>query len=157
MAQKKQNIETANDNPFEPVTLDPPAPEIVRWQELAARDTEIYHGGDAEKIIPFPRPAWADPDRDVIGDSWQQSCYRSARVEIPTMSGGGAHDGEHFEPAVFAVGAKIHGGGYPLIGIQIRRYIQKEWHEWGSSIPPKAALELAEAIKAAVALFGTDR
>ncbi|MGE0219660.1 hypothetical protein [Mycolicibacterium sp.] len=55
-----------------PVELDPPAPPdpaIARWQELAERDIIINHGGDAETVMPFPRPAWADPDCDMIGNT----------------------------------------------------------------------------------------
>lgn len=157
MAQKKQNIETANDDPFEPVTLDPPAPEIVRWQALADRDIDIYHDGDAEKVIPFPRPAWADPDLDDIAATWQSSFYRSAPVEVASNTNGGCNDGETLAPGRFRVSTRIHGCGQIVIGIMTRRFIDGEWHEWGGSIHPAGALELAEVLRAAVDLIGDEK
>lgn len=152
MAQKQKKVTESVD--LAPVELDPPDPALARWQELADRDIDIYHDGDAEKVIPFPRPAWADPDRDDIAGTWQGSCYRSAVVEIASMSAGGHNDDESLRPAHFTVTARIHGNGYVVIGVLTRRFIDDEWREWGGSIHPAGALELADALRAAVDMVG---
>ncbi|MGE2835464.1 hypothetical protein [Mycobacterium sp. SMC-4] len=160
---KKINTDDTFDGAVEvsadqqPVNLDPPNPAIARWQELAERDTDIYHGGDAEKMMPFPRPAWADPDWDDVATTWQAACYRGAPVYVASFSGSGEDDGEIVRPACVRVIPRIHGCGSKLVGINIRRFVGGKWHEWGTSIQPEGALELADVLRAAVEVMGDEK
>lgn len=137
-----------------PVELDPPNPAIARWQELADRDITVVHDDDAEKVIGFPRPAWADPDEDDIGTSAPASFYRSSYVSVASMTSGGENVGGELYPAHVKVSARIHGDADLLIGILVNRFISGEWREFGTSLPPAAAVELAEVLLAAVDLVG---
>lgn len=143
----------------EPVDLDPPAPlpaEILRWVELAGRDIDIDHAGDASKVIPFPRPAWADPDNDFVGTTVQGSYYRSAAAEVPSLSAGGEEDGETLSPAFVKVSVRVHGTGNQLVGLSLFKFSEKQdqWVQAGMSLPPAAAADLAHVLLAAVDLIG---
>lgn len=158
-------VEKKADDPFggaaevspvdlNPVDLDPPSPAIARWEELADRDICVQHNGNAEMVIPFPRPAWADPDEDVVGDTVQSSIYRSPVAYVASMTGGGDDDGNTVRPANFQVSAKIHGSGQMLIGVTINAVRDGKWCWLGISIDPKGALDLSEVLRAAVELVG---
>lgn len=143
----------------EPVNLDPPDPALARWLELADRDILIYHGGDAEKVIPFPRPAWADPGEDSISST----CYRSTPVDVATPTAGGEKfNNGVIRPAHFTVSTRIHGDGQILVSLRINRYVsgsdtksgEAQWIDWSASMPPESALELADVLRAAVDLLG---
>lgn len=138
-----------------PVQLDPPDPAITRWQELADRGVIIDHSGDAEKVIPFPRPAWADPDEDIIGNRLSSSYYTSEWARIPISYRDGEVTGDFFEPATMRVRAKMCGDGEKIIGISARQFAKGEWHWWhGVGMKPAEATELANALLAAVDLIG---
>ncbi|TXI63307.1 hypothetical protein [Mycolicibacterium mageritense] len=155
MTPKKKIVTEVVD--LDPVDLDPPDPAIARWEEFAARDIDIEHDGDAEKVIPFPRPAWADPSRDDVCATSQESSYRSPKVLVASLTAGGCDDGGWLEPASAGVSARVHGNGNRLVGLTIRRYVNEEWREFGMSMPPSAAVELADVLRAAVDLFGSGQ
>ena len=138
----------------EPVELDPPDPALTRWQELAARDIEVEHDGDAAKIITCPRPAWADPDYDRLAGTTTGCWYQSTPVQVASLTGGGTCDDDAFTPAHFRISARVHGSGDSLIGITMFRVRNKQWEEVGMSMTPADALELADVLRAAVNLFG---
>lgn len=143
---------------LEPVELDPPAPEIIRWQELVDRDVVIYHEGDAEKIIPFPRPAWADPDEDIIGAYLDTSYYTSEYAFIALEHARGETDDDEFRPAVLLVRAKLCGDGKPIVGLNLKKISDRDKKSWtselGQGLTPAEALELADVLRAAVDLLG---
>lgn len=144
--------------PLEPVNLDPdpePPAEIVRWQELVHREHIIDHGGNAELVMPMPRPAWADPDCDIIGANRGQSYYNSASVVIPVAYSSGGSQGSLFEPANMRVRAKLCGDGNHIIGLSRRSVIKGEWR-WteGVGLTPDEATALAHVLLAAADLIG---
>lgn len=162
MAPRKKPIDESVN--IEPVNLDPPDPALARWQELADLTIVITHDGDAEKVMPFPRPAWADPDEDSIGNTMGGSFYRSTPVDVATPTAGGYKaDNGALVPAHFTVSTRIHGNGMALVGLRISRYVvsnneakdgESRWIEWSASMPPATALELADVLRAAVDLLG---
>jgi len=153
---KAQSTHT-DDADLEPVDLDPPAPEIARWQELVDRETVIYHGGDAEKVIPFRRPAWASPDGDIIGSWLDTTYYTSELAPIPLEYARGLADEEMLKPAVLLVRAKLCGDGRPIVGLGLERFDgkSKKWiSELGQGLTLAEAEALADVLRAAVALHG---
>jgi hypothetical protein len=140
------------------VHLDPPAPEIDRWQEFADREYIIYHDGNAEKIIPFPRPAWAYPDGDIIG-AYLTSCYYTSEfAHIPLQYSRGDFDDSALVKASIDVRAKLCGDGKPIVGLGIRQFNPKtkKWTlELSQGLSPAEALDLIAVLQAAVALFGS--
>ncbi|WP_285034581.1 hypothetical protein [Mycolicibacterium sp. lyk4-40-TYG-92] len=147
-------IDEAPEISTEPVELDPPDPALTRWQQLAARDIEVEHDGDAEKIVPFPRPAWADPDYDRIAGTTTGCWYQSTPVRVASHTGGGTCDDGIFEPAHFKISARVHGNGNRLIGFTMIRRQGGQWEEAGMSMTPADAQELADVLRAAVDIFG---
>ncbi|WP_204806462.1 hypothetical protein [Mycobacterium riyadhense] len=141
-----------------PVDLDPPAPPpaaLARWKELADRDIVVYHDGDASKVIPFERPAWADPDHDIIGRNLSQTYYTSQWAEIPLSYVNGHIDEEELEPAVMRVRAKMCGDGIGFVGLSERRFANGQWKvSDGVGLTPAEATEIAHALLAAVDLIG---
>ncbi|WP_373138292.1 hypothetical protein [Mycobacterium marinum] len=143
-----------------PVDLDPPNRAIARWKELADRDIFIRHEGDAEKVIPWPRPTWADPDCDIIGPSLNLSYYSSDWAHIPTSyrTGGQYNDDELLIPASLRVRAKISGTGRAVIGFAASKTVAGKWRfEEGVGLTPAEATEFAHAILAAVDLIGGEK
>lgn len=141
-----------------PVELDPPAPlppEVSRWQQLAARDIRIRHDGDAEKVIPFPRPAWADPDEDNVGRSLSGSCYRSSYVRVPVTNAKGTNNDGVLDPAEVTVSARIHGDGLKVVGLKTLRYdaTEEEWDLGSIGMSAASAVELAKVLLAAAELL----
>ncbi|WP_230865193.1 hypothetical protein [Mycobacterium canetti] len=140
------------------VDLDPPAPlpaALARWQELAKRDLIVDHDDDATKVMPVPRPAWADPDEDHIDNSQGGSYYRSSWVNVASLSSGGKNLNGVLYPANCSVSAKLHGNNSaPLIGLVIRRVINGKWHEHNMSLPLQAAVDLAHVLLTAVDMVG---
>ncbi|WP_261898265.1 hypothetical protein [Mycobacterium marinum] len=140
------------------VDLDLPAQipaAMARWQQLAEQDTAIHHDYDAEKVIGFPRPRWADPDLDEITNSRGGSYYRSAWVDIPSMSAVGINRDGVLQPAICSVSAKHHGNyAAPLISVKLCLAIEGRWRELGMALPIDAAAELARVLDAAVDLVG---
>lgn len=139
----------------QPVDLDTPAPAVQRWQELVEREITVYHEGDAAKVIPFPRPAWADPDCDIIGSRLDTCYYASDWVEVPLSWTNGDHDVELLEWATMRVRAKVSGDGRPSIGLTERYHTKDGWQTGGGAgLAVTEATELAQALLAAVELIG---
>jgi hypothetical protein len=156
MTQKKSAAPSEELVDLDPVELDPPSPEIVRWRQLAERETIIYHDGDATNIIPFPRPAWADPDCDIVSDRLDRCYYTTEFARIPVSTRAGAVDADAFMPAHFDVRAKLGGDGHPIVGMGLRwRNSKGEWcYEFSLGVTPAEALEFADVLRAAVDLLG---
>lgn len=143
----------------EPVNLDPEPeipPEIARWNELADRDIDVYHGGDAERVIPFPRPTWADADRDHIGQNIAESCYRSACAAISASWVDGDNDGDSLEMGGARVAAVMHGDGTTAVNLSVRKRsgTKEAWSGVGVIFTPAEAALLSDALLAAVDLIG---
>ncbi|MBI5536690.1 MAG: hypothetical protein HY898_28480 [Deltaproteobacteria bacterium] len=145
-----------------PVNLDPTAPEIVRWDELTG-DVDIYHGGDASKVLDVPRPSWCDPDEDFYGDSIDSFGYGSAVARVVVSNGTGVSDGESLDPARVTVQALMAASGYVHYGIQIclsrATGADKDrlWINSKMTLTPAEALELADVLRAAVDLTGVEQ
>lgn len=138
-----------------PQELDPVDPAITRWRALADRDIRIDHDDDAEKVAPFPRPAWADPAFDFVGGSWRSTCYESSPAEIPLSDRHGLATTEGwYMPASLRVVAKLYADGTTRLGLTLRERIDRAWKEWGASLTPDEALELTHVLQAAVELVG---
>lgn len=140
------------------VDLDPepePVPAIVRWNELADRVIDIEHDGDAEKVIPFPRPVWAHERFDLVKYSLLASAYRSTVAHIPLSQTPGVNTNGLLEPAYVGVRAIQWGNGIHKIGLSkwwLPR-AEAEERELDISLTPTEAVELAQAILAAVDLI----
>jgi hypothetical protein len=154
MSATQQIVETDIAD-LDPVELDPPSPEVVRWQELADRNIRICHEGDAEKVIPFPRPAGADPDCDIVGKGLAWSYYTSEWADVTVAHSPGAVDDDHVLPASVRVRAKWCGDGGRFVGLSMRDTQDGKW-EWpeGFGLTSAEALELADVLRAAVDLLG---
>lgn len=150
------DAEVIDSTDLAPLELDPPDPALARWQELADRMTAIRHAGDAERVMPFPRPAWADEDYDVIGTSVPSSLYRSRSVEVAARWFGGSDD-DVFTPSIIAVHGKVDGDGIRSIGVTSRRTVDRKWQDFAMSLSVAGALELAGVLRAAVDLLGGER
>lgn len=148
------------DTDREPVELDPPDPALARWEELSDWDGITDHGGDAEDMLPFPRPAWADPDHDVFGQSYISTCYAAppARVAVKQAPGKRISD-YRWAPAGALVSARLYGTGITEVHLTLARWNQdeKKWITLALGISPDEALELADVLRAAVDLFGGDK
>jgi hypothetical protein len=153
---KGSDFNSENDAPtdLEPVELDPLDPAIVRWRELADRDIDVYHGGDAEKVIPFPRPAWADADQDFIGRSLTGCYYNSEWVNVVTSHALGNVDSEVSERASVKVRAKQCGDGEAYVGITVRRCVDGKWVEIGTNMLAAEVTDLIAVLQASVDLIG---
>lgn len=130
--------------------------EVVGWRGLVRRSQEstlIRHGGDAEKVMPMPRPVWASRDRDQIGRSLLATCYRSDVATVPATNVGGWHfeDEEEYLPARVDVCAKLFGNHVAMVGISLVRPSQQQ----GFSLTPDEARQLAEVLTAAADLAVT--
>lgn len=135
-----------------PSTLPPPPAALVAWQELADRDIEVMHDGDVSKMMPFPRPAWAEESYDLVGPSLLSTAYPvDGRSHSAQPDKGLAQDG-FWEPAYVGVRAVLWGNGVHKIGI-------KKWAPGYAvadvmiDLTPDEAVDLAHAIVAAVGLI----
>jgi len=137
-----------------PVELDSPDPALTLWEQLADRDRSINHRGDAELILPFPRPAWADPDSDVTGRSVLSTGYASEPVRVKVSHGCGVDHGDRWEPASAIVSARKWGNQSECVNLTLSAVVGGEWDNMGASLTLAEALELADVLQAAVALFG---
>ncbi|OBJ97574.1 hypothetical protein [Mycolicibacterium conceptionense] len=152
------SIDTENTDPvtdLEPVELDPSDPAIARWEELADWDGIIYHDGDAEAMLPFPRPAWADVDEDDFGQSYISTCYssRPARVAIK-QAPGNRISANQWAPAAALVSAELYGTGITKVALTLTNIREGKWFSIALGLSPAEALELADVLKAAVDLLG---
>ncbi|KRD04959.1 hypothetical protein ASE48_20170 [Mycobacterium sp. Root265] len=140
-----------------PVELDPPDPVLARWEELSGRDIAIDHGGDAEKIIPIPRPAWADPDCDEIGKSVGWTTFNSTTAHVPANRMGGEAIGECLLPCGFRVRGRLIGDGWAGVGITMTRYLDEKWNSLGITLTLDEARDFANVILAAVDMVGGEK
>ena len=140
-----------------PVDLDPPDPTIARWQTLANVDLVINHDDDAELVIPFPRPAWAQPDEDYVGKSICSTWYNSDTVSIPTSHMGGESRGGAVLPSGLRVRGRLCGDGWHGVGMTLFRFIDDEWTDLGCTMTVDEARKLAEVLLAAVDMVGGDK
>ncbi|KRD07794.1 hypothetical protein ASE48_10175 [Mycobacterium sp. Root265] len=140
-----------------PVELDPPDPVIARWQGLADIDLLINHDDDAEKVIPLPRPAWADPLCDVVGHSVCSSSYNTDYAAIPlTYMGGESHE-DSVLPSRLSVRGRLIGCGWLGVGMTVTRYDDGEWREAGCTMTLSEARDLIEVLSTAVEMIGADQ
>lgn len=125
---------------------------------LAALDQNptIYHHGDASKILPFPRPSWADPARDAINPAG----YRSAPVSLPLA----LHDGEFSDTDLVRSRAEVYVAA-PDIGVargdadvclSLHRYRLSEWERIGASLTIAEARRLSAILSAAADLAESE-
>ncbi|WP_422745173.1 hypothetical protein ACN27E_23565 [Mycobacterium sp. WMMD1722] len=162
---KKSNTTPVDPNPvdLEPVDLDPRPPHLEAWDRLcekAGGNGTIYHGGDASVVMSIPRPIWADPDEDLVGRSMLVTSYKSSSAYVTFSHQTGKSDGEKWYSAGMYISAKMFDDGEPLIGISYSDadMITGEWNKpVTANMTPAEALELAEVLRAAVALFGGDK
>ncbi len=163
--KKKINSALASSEPavdLEPVDLDPRAPELDAWERLCEKangDGTLYHGGDASTIMTIPRPIWADPDKDAVGRSMLVTCYKSTAAYVTFSHQTGKADGDYWYSAGMYVSAKCFDDGEPLIGISYSDadMTSGEWNKpTTANLTPAEALELADVLRAAVALFGVE-
>ncbi|MET4432393.1 hypothetical protein [Mycolicibacterium sp. 624] len=147
---------------LEPVDLDPRAPELDAWDRLCEKangDGTLYHGGDASSIMTIPRPIWADPDEDKVGRSMLVTSYKSTAAYVTFSHQTGKSDAENWYSAGMYVSAKMFDDGEPLIGLSYSDadITSGEWKKpTTANLTPAEALELADVLRAAVALFGVD-
>lgn len=140
---------------LEPVELDPPDPAITRWEELADWNGIVYHDGDAEAMLPFPRPAWADPDEDDFGQSYISTCYSSRPVRVAVKQAPGNRiNANQWAPAAALVSAELYGTGIAKVALTLTNIREGQWHSVALGFSAAEALELADVLKAAVDLIG---
>lgn len=161
MTARKKPTDVAVPDPadLDPVDLDPQDPALARWQGLVDRGTAIYHGGDIEKIMPFPRPAWSDPDYDLFSTSLPCCLYRAEPVKVSaTRHTGDKTDPDEWTPAGVYVQPAIGGTDVPVVRIS---FSERAGGKWDNS--PYMALTLTEVtdligvLRAAVDLHGGAR
>lgn len=140
-----------------PVELDGPDPALARWEELAYRDVGIIHDGDASKVLPFPRPAWADPDEDLVSGCPLLSLYRALPVRVPvSRHRGDDRNGIMTTPAAY-VQPVINGDKRASVRLSLSLYENGKWDN-GNYLAFRIAeaRDLIGALQAAVDLIGGD-
>lgn len=159
MAQKKQTTEPVD---LEPVELDPPDPALARWQELADRNVDVHHDGDAEKILGHihPRPKWSDPEQDQTGRSHLSTAYSSRPVRVVASHNFGQDHGDWWEPAVAWVSARLYGNSHESVRVTFSQRDDSDggrWQNVAMSFQPNEAVELANVLLAAIDLIGGEK
>lgn len=160
MSAKKKTIDGVEYEVVDttPVELDPPDPTLARWEELLDRDRMIYHDGDAEKIMPFPRPAWSDPDQDLITNSGLTSLYRAEPIPVTASRHDGRNDGKIFTPASVFVQPVLGGSGNKAVRLSFSKWSGSSgWDNapyMALTIPEVA--NLIDVLSAAVDLIESD-
>lgn len=151
------------DTGAEPVDLDPPAPAIANWNALTG-EVDIEHGGDASKVVTFPRPAWSDPSEDFIGNTLQNAGYASAVARVAASLEKGCDDGDTLEPArvgvqtVKAMGADVIQYGVEItFSRAIGKDEDKPWVNSMMTLTIEETMELVHVLRAAVALAEADQ
>lgn len=143
---------------LEPVELDPPDPAIARWEELSDWDGIIYHNGDAQAMLPFPRPAWADVDEDDFGQSYISTCYSSRPARVAVKQAPGNYiNADQWAPAAALVSAELYGTGIAKVALTLTNIKEGKWFSIALGLSAAEALELADVLKAAVDLIGGER
>lgn len=155
---KKSNTTDACPTDLVPVELDPPDPALARWKELADWDGIIHHNGDAEAMLPFPRPAWADLDEDDFGQSYISTCYSSRPVRVAVKQAPGNRiDADRWAPAAALVSAELYGTGIAKVSLTLTNIREGRWHSVALGLSVAEALELADVLRAAVDLLGGEK
>lgn len=129
---------------------------LTNWQYLVEAgkcQTLVQHDGDLEKVMPFPRPLWADPDRDQIGTSLPGSCYRSAIASVPATHARGWLD-DDWVTARVDVATKQYGNGFAMVGLTLAKPATAG-ADVGLSLTPDEATQLADVLRAAADLATT--
>ena len=165
MAQKKKTDIAPVD--LEPVELDPPDPALERWEKLAYRtdDINIYHGGDASRVIGIPRPDWSDPDEDGVYRAAGQAVYQTtpARVALSLKDGFHADSGTTLVPSRLVVRGFLGYMAGEMRGVEVRLITpgkgktyadDKPWVHTPFSLTISEARELADVLLAAVDVLG---
>lgn len=158
-AKRNTTAVATTDDPFEPVELDPPDPAIARWQELVERDYYVYHDGDAEKYIPFPRPKWSQPDEDQIEACLPLSAYKSEPVAVRSVHSGGQRGVPGtLRPAAVVVTAFMYGTGEQVVNVKTERVYNKtdQWQSLAVNLSPEEVADLIDVLTAALALIGGE-
>lgn len=121
-------------------------------------EREIIHGGDVEKVIPFPRPDWSDPEQDHIGHSAEGSYYGSAPVWVnaSTVTGRNDPDDGVLTPASARTAVTQYGDGHVLVSLSLRKWwaptdanTGPRWAGTVLDFTPAEAAQLAHALMAA--------
>lgn len=166
-ARRATSKKTVTTDPFDgavevspedlvPQELDPPDPALSRWVALAEWDGIVHHGGDASMMLPFPRPAWSDPDADRLWQSYASSCYGSQPVVVAVKSSpGNVIDDDRWAPGAALVSVRLYGTGITEVHLTLSN-IHKgtRWRSQALGLSPAEALELADVLRAAVDLLG---
>lgn len=143
---------------LEPVELDPPDPDLTRWQELLDRNTGIYHDGDIEKIMPFPRPAWSDPDEDLFATSLPCCLYRAEPVKVNATRHSGHRGVDEWIPAGVYVQPAIGGTDVPVVRISFSEKTDKGWNNLPyMALTITEATDLIDVLRAALNLLGGEK
>ena len=158
-----ERLDDGGSIPCDVIDLDGPDPALTAWQALV-NDATIEHGGDAEKVIPFPRPAWADPAGDRVAGSIEGSYYRSDMVHVFALKNPGKNDddADTLTPARARVSATLYGDGDPMVSVSLRawNWVESEersrWVGMVVDFMPAEARELAAVLLAAAALAESE-
>jgi hypothetical protein len=162
---KAEDTAEASPAELEVVDLDPPTPPdpaIARWEALTG-EVDIYHGGDASKVLGMPRPSWCDPDEDFTGSRVDDFGYGSAIARVVVSSAAGVGDDESLVPARVTVQAVMGTTNSIRCGIQIclaratGTDKSRPWINSKMNLTPAEALELADVLRAAVGLIGIEK
>lgn len=97
--------------------------EAAAWSALVERGAAVLvqHGGNAEKVMPMPRPSWASKANDQIGGSLGLTCYCSFIASVPaTLNTGWVNeDDNEVLYSRINVAAKLYGNGIPVVGVTV--------------------------------------
>lgn len=131
--------------------------ELTEWTHLSKSgdsQTLIKHGGDLEKMMPLPRPTWADRERDQIGTSLTGSCYRSTIASVPVTHAVGWSflDDQEWVTARVNVSAKLFGNGVAMVGLTLAKPATEAGGHVGVSLTVDEARQLADVLTAAAKL-----
>lgn len=151
------------DDPFEPIDLDPPSPALARWEALN-HDAEIYHDGDASKVIPVPRPVWSDPDQDVVGDRANTTSYRSSVARVISSAERGVDLDDSLDQARVCVQVKMS-AAVDCIRYAVQLTLSrangpdrdKPWTNSTMTLTISEVEELIDVLSAAVELTGGEK
>lgn len=123
-------------------------------------DRVILHDGDAEKVMPFSRPTWADPEHDFIGNSVEVSYYASPPIWTNASQVPGRNDPDDgvLTPASARTAVTLYGDGVTAVSVSMRKWYigdTKAGPRWAGLVldfTPAEAAQLASALLAAADL-----
>jgi len=128
-------------------------------------EREILHDGDAEKVMPFPRPSWSDPEYDSIGHSVETSYYASPPVwtNAAQLPGRNNIDDGILTPASARTAITRYGDGLTVVSVGMRKWYTGDaetgprWAGVVFDFTPTEAVHLAHALLAAAELAEASR